>query len=157
MKTLVFEVQIEKKKKEKKKEKKTQGWGKTERVSGFSKKKDRCNFFNIGYFFWSKFTIDLLIIWTVFAFISYNHLKLELFLPILQALPYFSWYTVSGPAAACNGVLLFFPLHWFLCTMYCWISTLCTGYRWISELDSCCLQRVDCCFLNAIASIALIE
>ena len=26
------------------------------------KKKDNCNFFNIGYFFWSKFTTDLLII-----------------------------------------------------------------------------------------------
>ena len=90
-------------------------------------------------------------------FIYYNHLTLKLFLPILQALPYFSWYTVSGSAAACNGVLLFFPLNWFLYTRYCWISTLCTGYCWISALYNCCLQHVDCCFLNAIASISLIE
>ncbi|KAK7854507.1 wd-40 repeat-containing protein msi3 [Quercus suber] len=27
-----------------------------------------------------------------------------------------------------TGVLLFFPLHWFLCPRYCWISVLCTGF-----------------------------
>ena len=44
-----------------------------------------------------------------------------------------SWYTVSGPATACSGVLLFFS------------SAL--GSCWIFALDSCCLQRVGCCFL----------
>ena len=103
-------------------------------------------------------------------FIYYNHLKLELFLPILQALQSFSWYIVSSPAATCSGVLLFLPfalvslhwvllvsLHWVLLDFYTLHRFLYIRYYWISALDSCCLQHVGCCFLDAIASIALIE